>query len=147
MKWDASNVNVEEWGDTSVVVAAMKGLKDLDRLPRQLLCSYTVRPTGDNAVAFPITWTYHILQNEAPIFTYKGTVRATIEKGDSPPSLKEIYDMIHNILFFRFTLYFYMQWQGECPGIDSFAVEFDELLKNKDFFDLADEIRMTFDMK
>jgi len=140
MKYKVSTLEVKEWGNLGPVVEVCAQLRINDKMKRQLSLDYVVEKPKESAVSFSITWTFVVFQREAPLFKYVGEIKAQIEKETSLPSMKEIYDLIFNILFFRYTLHYYWTWQEENPIVNYFGCEID-ILSDKHIFNLADEIR------
>ena len=141
MKSEASNIEVLEWGDTNVIIEATKGFKVLQKLPGRLSFSIAFDPIDANQqLTFSVTWKYLVFDNENPIWEYKAIIRAAIKREALIPTMEDLNKFIYNILFFRFTLHFYLQWQSEHPSIDPNAVDIDNL-QNGNIFDLTDQIR------
>jgi hypothetical protein len=141
MKADASNIEVLEWGNTNAIIEATKGFKPSQKLPGHLSFSIAFDPIdADQQLNFSLTTKYVVFANEVAIWEYKAIIWVTIEREPLIPTMEDLNKFIHNILFFRYTTYFYWQWQSEHPSVDPYAVDIDNL-QNGNIFDLTDQIR------
>jgi hypothetical protein len=107
----------------------------LEKLPQLLTFSYDFYPIEENQLPISITWSYSVFAEAKIIFKYIGMTKAVIEKTCKPPSIKKVYELIHN-LFFQFELHFSFQLNG----YDTFPAEMQELPESR-FFNLSSELR------